>query len=292
MTETKVTHNKTAETGPTYLRIVCMLLVIMTVFLLGVWGSLGRTVVEKLVTDAVMPLGLICFTLLSLAIDRFMRGQRMAGMQLAILFTLVVLAGNTRVANFVICSLEGRYESTNPLAGSSFAKVVLLGGATAEKMSGDVQVNQNGDRVVMAARMYHRGLVKTICCSGEKTPSVGKFAENEADHSKRLLIDLGVPATAIEVIGGRNTSEEMKLVAKLSVDEPVGILTSAWHLPRAMRLAEAAGINAQPLPCGFLGDAKNDVPMGAIFRDCVPNDRALSMNTIAAREYLAALVGR
>jgi uncharacterized SAM-binding protein YcdF (DUF218 family) len=269
-----------------------VLLVIVAVLLLAVWGGLGRPVVEKIISDALMPLGLICFTLLTLASDRFARGQRNVGVQLAILFAFVFLTGNTMVANAVIRSLEGRYESTNPLAGSSFAKVVLLGGATAETMSGDVQVNQNGDRVVMAARMYHRGFVKTICCSGEKTASVGKFAENEADHSKRLLIDLGVPARAIEVIGGRNTSEEMKIVAKLSGDEPIGILTSAWHLPRAMRLAEAAGINAQPLPCGFLADANRDLPMGAIVRDCVPNHRALSINAVAASEYLAALVGR
>jgi len=62
----------------------------------------------------------------------------------------------------------------------------------------------------------------------------------------------------------------------------VGILTSAWHLPRAMRLAEARGIEATAIPSDFR--SAFIVPSVNML---VPTANGLEISTIAVKEYLA-----
>ncbi len=70
--------------------------------------------------------------------------------------------------------------------------------------------------------------------------------------ARQVLRELGVPAESIRKIGGRNTFEEMRhLRDLLGPEERVGLITSGWHMPRAMRLARAAGLHVEPLPAGF-----------------------------------------
>ncbi len=204
-----------------------------------------------------------------------------------------MISGNRLVANRFIRTLERRYGELNFSTHPEFDVALLLGGAADQTPTGKAQVNGNGDRIVMAARLYHGGLVSSIYCSGARTAAISKATKDESELSQTLLVELGVPTSAVERIGGRNTSEEMREIAKRVGDLPVGVITSAWHLPRAMRLAESAGINAVPVPCNFLGDGvTQDVQWGAIARDCIPGHQALAINTRAAREYLAWLVSR
>lgn len=114
-----------------------------------------------------------------------------------------------------------------------------------------------------------------------------------AEQARIILIDLGVPEEAVVRLQGRNTFEEMESIAERFGDHRVGILTSAWHLPRAMRLAESAGVSAVPVPSNFIGrGVVRDLPAGAVIRDCVPRHEALLINARAMKEYLASIVRR
>ena len=73
---------------------------------------------------------------------------------------------------------------------------------------------------------------------------------------------MGVPETAVErLVGPKTTSEELRALAARAPEEGwrrVGLITSAWHLPRAMRLAERsgvarAGIEIVPIPADYRG---------------------------------------
>lgn len=176
-------------------------------------GFVDRTVIEKVLTDAVMPMELISTALLIITIDAYRRGRTVQWKLLAIICGILFVGGNGMVANAFIGTLEGRYHRIDPLAGPAFDQVILLGGGTAETAMGNVQVNKNGDRVVMAARLFHHGLVHKIYCSGAKTESIAKFARNGSEHAKQLLLVLGVPNEAIEEIGGRNTAAAAGVVS-------------------------------------------------------------------------------
>jgi uncharacterized SAM-binding protein YcdF (DUF218 family) len=99
-----------------------------------------------------------------------------------------------------------------------------------------------------------------------------------------------VPKDAIQLLGGATTKEEFEFIAREAQRlgwKRIGVVTSAWHMQRAMRLANAAGVKVEPLPSDFLGIVPT-WDRAAI----VPNAQALHESSLALKEYLARLVGR
>lgn len=291
-----------------------------------IWLCLGRTNVEKLITDLVMPVG-AGFVGILVGWGVSVRRRRREGVWFwGVAACLVFVAGNRPLAGWAIGRLEAPYraieplnETSNNIAGAlgyhgldgvgrvenidaegSLTKsttvipktVLLLGGATGETPAGEIQVNQNGDRIVLTARLYHRGTIETIYCSGAVAKSTTRFTTDEAGHAERLLTDLGVEPSAIRMIGGANTADELKLIASQQGDQPIGIITNAWHLGRAMRLADQADVNAVPIPCGFASGNGAAKPWGVITRELVPHHDALETFGIVIKELLASIVQR
>jgi len=50
----------------------------------------------------------------------------------------------------------------------------------------------------------------------------------------------------------RDTEEEVARVGQVLGDAPFALVTSAWHLPRAMALCNAQGLHALPCPTDYL----------------------------------------
>ena len=171
----------------------------------------------------------------------------------------------------------------------------LLGGGTTTNLQRRSQLALNGDRIAVAAGLYHKslaaGATQKIMCTGQQAYRADAADLDPKDESKNSLIALGVSEQHILLLDGVNTYEEMQYLREWLGHQPeghrVGILTSAWHLPRAMRLAEARGIKATAIPSdfrsGFLVPSVNMV---------VPSANGLEMSTIAVKEYLARLVKR
>ena len=262
--------------------------------LLGIlWLCCGKIVAEKVASDLLQPVGLLSLGILGLALHALRQGQKITGLYLFLFVSLLCLLSNRHLAEMSVGTLEGRYAALNPLEEEPVDVLVLLGGATRQAPSGQTQVNYNGDRVVMAARLLHSGKAQRVVCTGARTKGLSKATTDEAEQAKILLVGLGIEENRIELLGGRNTFEEMQILRERLVDEQVGILTSAWHLPRAMRLAESAGLNARPIPADFIGNGPDiRQPWGSFIRDCVPNHEALFINARVLKEYLAYLVGR
>ena len=267
--------------------------------LLGLAASFaffGKSVTEKMLTDLFMPMGMLWMTLTVLCVVLWKRKLYMPLLISAFAWGLCFVGGNGLIAGWMMQSMEDEYYEVDPLSVAPFDTVVLLGGGTSDAPNGQVQINENGDRVVLAARMFHRGLAKRIVCTGARIKGLSSLKRDEADAGRILLTDLGVDEDAIMTFGGRNTSEEMQQIAgKLGSEQEIGIITSAWHMPRAMRLAEGAGINAQPLPANYASrksDVSEPVPVGKLIRGCIPNLSALGTNSRVLREHLARLVNR
>jgi len=116
-----------------------------------------------------------------------------------------------------------------------------------------------------------------------------------AETSRDILLKLGVPDSAIEISGGRNTSEEMQELSQRfqTSKSRIGLLTSAWHLPRAVRLANRNGLQPIPLPADFRTGANVEgFTTGQIVESMIPNGSALAATWSCAKEYLGMLVGR
>lgn len=137
----------------------------------------------------------------------------------------------------VMAAGEGRiYKLENAPA----AEVALVFGA---------RVSEDGDvswplkwRLETASNLYKKGLVKRILVSGDNRWR----AYNEPLVMKQWLVDNGVPAEDIACdFAGRRTLDSCARAANLwGARDRVILVSQAYHLPRALFLAESWGMDA------------------------------------------------
>ncbi len=150
-------------------------------------------------------------------------------------------------ANWLGASLEGRYPP-KPLAEIPQADAILLLGGSVGAVEEGVPYPEcfsAADRVVMAARLYHAGKARLIIPSG-----------GGAEVAERPLLEtMRVPPSAILCeTEARDTAENA--TKTLDILRSRGcrkalVVTSSWHLPRAMMLFQAPDIEFIPVGCDY-----------------------------------------
>lgn len=259
-----------------------------------VWAGLGQKAAEKTATALAMPCGLIWFLLTWVSLVACMGKQRKLATVLAGIWMLYTCAGNGIVAGLLAGRLEAPFVQISPLTEQPFDVVVVLGGGAAAGANGRQQGNGSGDRLILAAQLYHRGLTKKLICTGKRIASMNSSGFDPSEQSTDVLVGLGVPESVIEQLGGRTTSEEMNSLGKRFAGSQlrVGLVTSAWHLPRALRLAERNSFQPQPLPSDFMCGPNNPLTFGEWLLSSIPQAEAFAGITRIAKEHLGMLVGR
>lgn len=263
-------------------------------YLAVVYAVAGQVVVEKALLHLAMPAGVVWILLTFICLQ--LRDCRTSPLFLVavVAWLAFTVLGSGHLKSFLIGKLESNYIGNRPLeATKPFEAIVVLGGGCSLGANGETQINSAGERVVLAAKMYHAGLTKKLVCTGKRIKLLDPEGSDPAERSERMLLQLNVPPRAIEKIGGINTSEEMRELAKrFKGQKRIGLITSAWHMNRAMRLADSSDLKVLPLPGGFKSRQKREWTAGRALLSVIPNSEALSNTTWALREFLAGFVGR
>ena len=245
----------------------------------------------KLLTQFVLPpasmlLGLVLALVLTLFRRRRL-GLIVAG--LSVVQTLIFSLQPVADALMRPLEVEARREAAKAPA-CCYDAILVLGGGVAPAAPPEVpdpSLTDAADRVWYAARLYHRGLAPRIIVSGGSLldrPS--DAAITEAEGMRRFLVDLGVPASAIVSEGeSRNTRENVRNVRRLVGDGRVAMVTSALHMPRALRLARQAGLNVT----GFATDWSLPPHSRPPWDNWLPTLGAISDSSLALREHMALL---
>jgi SanA protein len=116
------------------------------------------------------------------------------------------------------------------------------------------------DRVKQAVALRQAGKVKKILVSGDH----GNWNYDEPDTMRKALVRAGVPPRDVfEDHAGFDTWATMVRARNIFGVRKAVVVTQGFHMPRALFLAEEAGIDATGLtsdlhPYGFQGD-KSDV---------------------------------
>ena len=140
------------------------------------------------------------------------------------------------------------------------------------------------------------GLAPRIVSSGSAIAALHGSEKALGEDTRVLLMGMGVPGSAVErLVGPKTTSEELSALAARAPQEPwkrVGLVTSAWHLPRAMRLAERsgiarAGVEVVPIPADYRGTGT----MVTIVH-LLPSEEGLGNLRIFVWEILGMAMGR
>jgi len=263
-------------------------------FVAGTWWALGRIVAEKVVTSLVMPTGLVWLLLLVAVLAARRAGRRDLVLVTAIPWTALTLMGNGMVSERLAQSLEQPYRHIQPLEAGRFDTIVLLGGGTATGGNRRIQGNTAGDRILLTAQMFHAGLTRQIICTGHRIVELDPSGSDPAMQAQSVLMSLGVPAESIELLEGRNTAEELHLLSESigNSNQRIGLITSAWHLPRALRLAHRNNLQPDPLPADFITRPRTRLTTGAVVLSCIPQDGAMWTASKVLKEYFGMLVGR
>ena len=278
------------------LQATAVLLAMTIALLVAIWLGISRTAAEKVVTALAMPCGLLWYALTLLVIVCVQKRQKQLTVCAALVWLAYFAMGNGFVTARVVRQIEEPFADINPLEQEPFDTVIVLGGGASTGMTSRHQGNGSGDRLILAAQLYHAGLARHLICTGRRITEMTNQEVDPAERSRDVLTRLGVPDDVIESYGGRTTSEEMQDLARRfdKSGQRVGLVTSAWHLRRATRPAERSGLKVTPLPADFMHPPLTDkpLPLAARIESLIPKGDSFAINTRIAKEYLGALVGR
>jgi uncharacterized SAM-binding protein YcdF (DUF218 family) len=248
-------------------------------------------VTEKILTQLVLPCGLIWLGLIAASIVAWRRKQKTLLACLLVLLAMHTAAGNVPLGAAMLAWLERDYAHVRTLERGPYDAVVVLGGGTNTGSNGQAELDQAGDRVALAAQLYHAGRVRLLVVTGERIASLDPNDSDPGSEAVELLQRLAVPKDRILRLPGRNTSEEMAALAQRTAEHPewkrLGLVTSAWHMPRALRLARNENVPLDPLPADFRGRRQRWTVLSII-----PCAEGFGRTQIAVKEMLATVVGR
>jgi len=252
--------------------------------------SPGSFELRKFVGLCLMPAGLVWLGLLAFA--RVLAGYGLVRPTAAALalWVLYTLAGNAWFGSFAAGWLQRPYLTVDPFAQGRFDAVVVLGGGVEVTQSGAPILTAAGDRVVLAARLFRTGHAALLVTTGPYQPLPGGRITSDAAATATIWRQLGVPAEAIVPLEGpRSTTDEAVAIREAVARNGwrrVGLLTSAWHLRRAMRLCARHDVVVTPLP------ADRFEPPGSELRWVVPQPLGFWRVQVVFWETLGALAGR
>ena len=135
--------------------------------------------------------------------------------------------------------------------------VIVLGGALENEVTtsrGGTEFNQAADRYVETLRLALKYPQARILVSGGDGSLSGEY-EGESEASERFFAAFGIsPDRLIKENASRTTYENTRQTSELLAREGLSdclLVTSAFHMPRAMGLFRKAGISVTPWPVDY-----------------------------------------
>lgn len=213
-------------------------------------------VVSKILWFIAAPVNALLF-LLAIAVGLSVTGYRRGAARLAGFATVCLLIiGFLPVGAFLLLPLESRFPQP-PADMPPPAGIIVLGGSTDEVISDardQVTVVDAATRITAGVELARRFPKARLVFSGGSAALLLK-RRTEAEDTARLWIGLGVQPDRITVEDrSRNTYENAVFTHDLIKPKPGEawlLVTSAYHMPRAVGLFRAVGFPVTPYPVDY-----------------------------------------
>ena len=186
----------------------------------------------------------LAIVMLALLTQRRRLALWVSGLTLVALTTLAILP----MGNLLLQPIERSYPANPPL--SQVDGIIVLGGgedARASAYWGQMQFNEGGDRFAAGISLARRFPDAQLLFTGGSGAlrDIAGAAVSEASIAEQFFLDRGIDPNRLILEGrSRNTAENARLSLALTnpgANETWVLVTSAFHMPRAMRSFEAAG---------------------------------------------------
>lgn len=252
---------------------------------------------SKLLPLFIYPLGLSVILLIAAFLVHHNR-KISRGLVLAACLILW-LSSTTGFSNLLARSLEWRFLPPDIIPPADV--IILLGGGTepAAYPRSTTEINGAGDRVLYAAKLFAEGKAPRILLSGGEIAWLNDGSSTPAQDMANILMDIGVPESALILENESQNTYENALKAKEILSElevnQILLVTSAMHMPRAVALFEKQGLEVIPLPVDY--SVTQDDSAGGQARswinrilNVIPSASNLALTTSALKEYLGMLI--
>jgi len=221
---------------------------------------------KRFVGGALMPLPLALVGLsLGSALLWLARWRRVGRWMVTASVIFLLLVANETVSTHLIVPFEKKYapiaECTRtedlPLEIRACKVIAVLGSGNGDA-PGRAAIDELSSgglaRLVTAVRLARLLPDARVILSGT-TP------EDRLPHSRVMrdaAVSLGLDPARISLIEGvRDTNDEAKCLWQSIGGQRVALITSAWHMPRAVGLCRKQGLDPIPIPTDFLATPSN-----------------------------------
>jgi len=220
------------------------------------------------------------------------RRPRLAGFLFAVSLLTLYGLSTELISGALIAPLENRFADVD-VASAPVADAIVVLGAGVRSVAGrhdEPELSEAGDRLRKGVALYKAGKAPLIVYSGGNIDFLDGPGEAEAVSAGRMLVSLGVPASAIVAEDkSRNTYENAEFTRALLQGRGarrILLVTSATHMMRSVSLFRRAGFDVAAVPCNHItGWSEPSV----LFR-LVPEPQLLAHSKSALREYMGLTV--
>jgi len=202
---------------------------------------------------------------------------------------LLAIVGLSPVGNALILPLEQRFPAWDGSRGAPDGIVVLGGAVTADVAlaRNDVALNEAAERMTAAVELARRYPNTRIIFAGGGSERA--FRGSESDAALRLFERLGLaPGRVVTEDKSRNTAENAVFARQIAMPKPGErwlLVTSAYHLPRAVGAFRKAGFAVEAYPVDWRTRGPEDA-----LRPFPSLGEGLRRTDIAMREWTALVV--
>jgi uncharacterized SAM-binding protein YcdF (DUF218 family) len=254
---------------------------------------------SKLLPLFIYPLGLSCLLMIAALITLWKRPQWVA-LPIATALIILLLGSSGWVSKSLVRSLE--WQNLPPGELPQAEAIIVLGGCTksASPPRSWVELNEAGDRIIYASRLYRQAKAPLLILSGGRLDWKGGGTPESADMAE-IAQTVGVPTSAIlQDPDSHNTYQNAVNVGKIlnakGIKGSVLLVTSAMHMTRSLLIFQRQGIKAIPAPTDFqitqqeIEASQRNWQAAAL--DFLPDTYYLHQSTKALKEYIGLIVYR
>jgi len=255
---------------------------------------------SKILPLFVYPLGLSCLLIL-LALLIWWKYPRFTPIPLVFAILILFISSNGWFSNWLLRSLEWQYIVDTEQLPTTEA-IVILGGCTKSPVYPRpmVDVSEYGDRLFYGAKLYDLQKAPLVIASGGRIEWLsGKQGNPEAVDMQELLMMLGVPKRSIILETNslntyQNAVNTKKILEQLQINR-ILLVTSAFHMPRAMAIFKKQNFDVVPAPTDFFVTKDITLQSNSLESNLLnlfPSPLYLDRTTLAIKEYIGMLVYR
>ncbi len=236
----------------------------------------------------ILPPGIFISAFVLLSIKSF-RKQRRIALCFIGAAVFLYLSSISLISDSLMRPLENKYHLPAEINGDVL--ILLGGGATLDTPNLSAKGHLSpiaANRLLTCVQLYHRLQLPIIVTGGQVYKTTGR----EALIARKILLDLEVPNDKIIIEADSLNTTQNALNVKQILNQrrfrqPI-LITSAFHLPRAVRQFQKVEIDVIPFPADYHGN----VSFRFSSRQLIPSAAALNEVSLALKEYLGLLVSK